>query len=182
MGKGIYVTSYEVIDDGVAVAAKHYAEIDAARRSYWEFAKSKGAKGFRPTDTGVRSLLVAPSEVPVGWRSVGSDRGLTEIVPRRTTRVGKEALEEIRALPRSPTDSDLADLFGWNPPELPLDGYRIYFPTSVRISLPADRYFLRLPRFANDGWPGDPRLKEIPESTLMLAIEGHNARLPKEAA
>lgn len=172
----IYVTTYEVIG-GHEVAEAHFAAIDAAQQEHWAFATEMGGCGFRPnSDGGVRSVFF--DELPSGWRKVGTDRGKIEACPRRSTQTGKLAEQAMRALLRCPDAGSLARSFGYSPSELAIDGSRgvIYFPTVMRTEHPVQRTFLRLPRFAKDGFEPDPAmLRALPESEFMAALEAHNA-------
>jgi hypothetical protein len=185
----VYVTTYEIVGDGLEIAERHYAAVDAAIQAHWDWAESIGGSGIRPAhDGGLRSVFF-DSELPKGWRAIGSSKGKTEAVPRRGTKTGKEAEAAMNALPRAPRPADLAAALGYNPSEMAIDSERgtIYFPTELRVSHPAPRIFVRLPRFAKDGFtPDESKLLAVAESELMRAIEDHNAEAKrvreKEAA
>ncbi len=178
----IFTTTYEVIGEGVAIANGYYAEIEAARKEHWAFVESVGGDGFRPAhDGGLRAVFFA--ELPKGWRKVGREGKHIEAVPYKTSAAGKELVQRIRSLALAPRPHQLASSLGYSPSEMALDPDRgtIYFPTEIRVSHPEERTFLRLPRFATDGFEPDPAiLRELPESALMLAIETHNAEAKRQ--
>jgi hypothetical protein len=184
----VYVTTYEIIGSGLAKAAQYYADADAAQAKHWEHVEAVGGEGMRPDHNGgLRSVFF--KELPAGWREIARQSGKMEAVPRRGTKAGKAAQEALDALPRIPRPCALASALGYNPAEMALDGERgvIYFPTELRVSFPAQRFFIRLPRFEKDGFtPDDAELKAVPESELMKAVEDHNAEAArsrqKEAA
>lgn len=185
----VYVTTYEVIGAGIPLAEDHAAAIDNARAIQWAYSQQIGGAGFRPSHNGgVRTILF--DTLPKGWRKVGLDRGKIEGVPRKDSKAGKEIAASIAALPEAPQPHHLAAALGYNPSEMALDSERgtIYFPTTVDVSFPTKRYFVRLPRFDRDGFDPDANiLRAIPESELMKALEDHNAearrrREEKEAA
>lgn len=173
----VYVTTYEVIGDGHALAAKHYDEIEAATEAHWAFVEDIGGVGFRPEHSGgVSSVLF--TETPKGWRKLGQQGDKIEATPNRGTKAGKEMADRIASLPRTPRPDALAAAFGYSPSQLAMDSERgtIYFPTTLRVAHPQPRTFLRIPRFDGDGFtPNDTMLRAIPESELMKAVEDHNA-------
>jgi hypothetical protein len=174
----IYVTTYEIVGEGLVRASAHYAAIDQAKKAHWQFAESVGGAGFRPDHNGgVRSVLF-DGELPTGWRNIGRDRGKIEAVPRLSTKAGKAASIAMRGLPRAPQPQALAALFCYSPSTFAMDPDRgtIYFPTELRTGHPAPRSFLRLPRFEGDGFtPDETVLRALAESDLMKAVEDHNA-------
>ncbi len=175
----IYTTTYEIIGAGSAKAKPHYDSIEAARKAQWEYVESVGATGFRPSHNGgVRSLFFDGDTMPKGWRKIGSQGRKVEAVPGRAAKIGKHLERELDALPCAPMPTDLAAAFGYSPSEMAIDPERgtIYFPTEMQLSFPTSRIFLRLPRFAGDGFtPDETLLRAIPESELMKAVEDHNA-------
>jgi hypothetical protein len=85
----------------------------------------------------------------------------------------------MNALPAAPNAFSLAARLGYSPNEMALDEEMgtIYFPMELRVSFPTKRSFIRLPRFANDGFSLDDKLlRALAESELMRAIEDHNAK------
>lgn len=170
----VYVTTYEIIG-AHELADDYYARIDAAREAQWAFVIEIGGVGFRPGHNGgVQSLFFGT--LPTGWREVGRDRERIEARPRKGSKIGKELAARIAALPCAPQSHELASAYGYNPKEWAIDGGRIYFPTDLRTEFPERRTFLRLPRFANDGFePDEALLRALPESQFMLAVELHNA-------
>lgn len=175
----VYVTTYEVIG-ACDLARAHYDAIDAACEAQWAFVYEVGGKGYRPDHAGgLRSVFF--DEVPAGWRKIGLDQGMAEAVPRKSTLIGKAAMQRIAALPRAPQSHDLAARYGYNPPHFAIDGGKIYFATDIALTFPAERIFLRLPRFADDGFePNEAHLRALPESELMAAIEAHNAEAKRQ--
>jgi hypothetical protein len=184
----VYVTTYEVIGEGLAKADAYYAQADAARQAHWDWAESIGGSGIRPDHNGGLRSVFFDGDTPKGWRKVGKQQGKIEAVPNRGTKSGKEAERQMQALDRIPNPDVLAAAFGYAPNELAIDGNRgvIYFPTELRVSFPQARTFLRLPRFAKDGFtPDESELRAVPESEMMKAVEDHNAearRLREKAA
>lgn len=171
----VYVTTYEVIGAGLPLAAEFYAEVEAARKEHWEFAERVGGVGFRPAHWGsIASVLF--DTLPDGWRQIGRDRDRIEAVPRKTSKAGKALAEAMRALPVTPKGGSLAGKLGYNPREMACDGNKIYFATELQVAHPTERTFVRIPRFANDGFEPDPAtLRALPESEFMKAVEDHNA-------
>lgn len=170
----VYVTTYEIIGQ-YELADDYYARINAAREAQWGFVREIGAIGFRPShDGGVTTLFFRT--LPTGWRKVGGDRENIEARPRKGSKIGNELAARISALPRAPQSHELAAAYGYDPKQWAVDGGRIYFPSDVTTGFERRRFFLRLPRFAEDGFePDEARLRAIPESELMAAIEAHNA-------
>jgi len=176
VSNSVYVTTYEVIGDGLAIAADFYAQVDAAQKAHWAFTESVGGVGFRPAHWGsITSVLF--EELPAeGWKQIGRDKARIEATPRKTSKVGKALAEQIRALPVTPKGESLAGMLGYNPLEMAMDGFKVYFATELRTSHPTERIFVRIPRFANDGFePDETMLRALPESEFMKAIEDHNA-------
>lgn len=174
----VFVTTYEVIGGGIAIADDFYASVDAARKAHWDFVTSVGGEGFRPAHYGsIRSVLFK-GDAPDGWKKIGTDKGNTEATPRKASKVGRAFADAIKALPHMPKAEKLVGALGYNPSEMAMDTNTgtIYFPTETRLSHPARRIFVRIPRFANDGFEPDPAmLCALPESEFMKAIEDHNA-------
>lgn len=175
----VYITTYEVIG-ALDLAHNHYEAVDAARAAQWDFAHDVGGLGYRPShDGGLRSVFFA--EVPTGWRKIGQDKGNIEAVPLKSTKIGKEAVQRMCNLPLAPSAHDLAAAYGYNPPHFAMSGRTIYFPTELFLKFPQDRIFIRLPRFAEDGFePNEAHLRALPESELMAAIEAHNAEAKRQ--
>lgn len=175
----VFVTTYEVIG-ALEVARAHYAAIDAALRAQWGFVTELNGAGFRPDSTGgVRSIFF--DDLPPGWRMVGTDNGLIEAVCRKGSNIGKAVAQKLMELPRTPQPHDLASAFGYNPPHFAIENGRIYFATDLKVTFPSERIFLRLPRFADDGFvPDEDKLRAIPESAFMAAIEANNAEARRQ--
>jgi hypothetical protein len=174
---GVYTTTYEIVGDGLAKAEAHYAKSAQAWQAHWDWAESIGGSGIRPDHSGGLRSVFFDGDPPKGWRKIGSQSGKTEAVPNRGTKSGKAAEEAMRSLPRAPRPDELAAAFGYSPNELAVDCNAgvIYFPTELRVTHPAPRTFLRLPRFDRDGFtPNEAELRAIPESELMKAVEDHN--------
>ncbi|MBO9602581.1 MAG: hypothetical protein J7496_08745 [Novosphingobium sp.] len=179
----IYVTPYEVIGDGLAVAAAHYAAIDAAAEAHWAFVKQVGGEGYRPLNGGgLRSVFF--KELPTAWRKIGwGEGGRIEAVPHKGSATGKSLAKQIAALPQGKRGRELAYDLGYNPKQMAMDGSRgvIYFPTDLRVTFPAERIFVRIPRFTDDGFEPDPAiLRELRESEFMAAVEAHNAEARRQ--
>lgn len=182
----VWRIAYEIVGDGIEVAKAHEATIKAARDKCWAITKELRATGYRPHgDGGIRTLLFEGGEPPEGFKSVGRHGKSVEVTPRKNTKIGKDAATKLAAAPRWPNGEDLARDLGWRPAQMPMDGYKIYWPTYYGFKLPSESYWLHIPRMADDGFePGD-FLVERPESALMLAMEAHNAAvaaLPERAA
>lgn len=175
----VFVTTYEVIG-ALDLAHAHYDAVDAAREAHWDFVSDIGGKGFRPSHNGgLRSVFFA--EVPAGWRKIGTDKGNIEAIPLKRTRIGKAAAQRISDLPLAPSASELASRYGYNPPHFAISGGTIYFPAELFLKFPQDRIFLRLPRFAEDGFePNEAQLRALPESEFMAAIEAHNTEAKRQ--
>lgn len=174
----VFVTTYEVIG-ALDIAAAHYAAVKAAKDAHFDFSESVGGIGFRPSHNGgLRSVFF--KTLPAGWRKIGSDHRAVEAVPLKSTKTGKALVEQIAALPTAPDAQALAAQFGYNPPHLPIEGGSIFFVTDLRVLYPAERIFLRIPRFAEDAFEPDPAtLRAIPESEFMDAIRAHNGEVTR---
>lgn len=175
----IFVTTYEVGPAGMDITQSHLDAQNAYRERGIAAADKFGATGFRPRRYGPPTTLMFKAEsAPTGFKLVKRERaGVIECSPRMTTALGKEAKSALAEIGIEPSGEDLAAAFGWNPSELAMDTDRgtIYFPTTLSTVRPIPRHFVRLPRFAADGWEGHPGLAEIAESAFMRAIEDHNA-------
>lgn len=171
----VFVTTYEVIGDGLPIAQEFYAQVDAARKAHWAFTESVGGVGFRPAHWGsIASVLF--EELPEGWKQIGRNKGRIEAAPRKTSKVGKALVEAMKSLPATPKGESLAGMLGYNPSEMAMDGYKVYFASELRTSHPTERVFVRIPRFSSDGFEPNPAmLRALPESEFMKAIEDHNA-------
>lgn len=178
----IYTTTYEVIGAGIPIAEAHFEAVEAAQAVQWEFVESVGGVGFRPNSEGAL-LSVYFTEVPQGWRKIGSQGHKIETRPNKSTVAGKAAAKLIADLPHPPRATDLASQFGYNPSEWAIDRERgvIYFPTMMQVAHPEPRSFLRLPRFSGDGFePDETILRALAESELMKAVEDHNAEAKRQ--
>ncbi len=175
----VYVTTYEVIG-AHEVAHAHYDAANLAKQAHWKFVDELGGSGYRPSHNGgLRSVFF--EQLPPGWRKVGRDGTKLEALPLKSSKTGKALAEQIAALPQAPKPGDLASSYGYNPPHFAIDGGKIYFPTEVQVTFPVARIFLRLPRFAEDGFePDEAILQAIPESQFMAAIEAHNAEAKRQ--
>lgn len=171
----VYVTTYEVIGAGEAIADQHYAKVNEAKDAHWQFVKSVGGVGYRPDHNGgLRSVFFA--EMPKGWRKSGGSGAKIEAIPRKGSKAGEALIAAIGGLLRAPTPGELAAALGFAPKEWAFcDSGVIYFPTELRVEFPAKRSFVRLPRSAGDGYePDETMLRALPESELMKALEDHN--------
>ena len=172
----VYVTTYEIIGKP-ELADEYYARINSAHKAQWVFVREIGGLGFRPRhDGGIQSLFFR--SLPTGWRKVGRDGEKIEARPHKGSKAGKDLAARIAVVPRCPQSHELAAAYGYNPSQMALDASKgcIYFPTDVCTGFSDRRTFLRLPRFANDGFEPDATLlRAVPESELMAAIEAHNA-------
>lgn len=176
----VFVTTYEVIG-ALEIAHAHYAAVDAAREACWDFVREVGGAGYRPSYAGgLRAVFF--EQLPAGWRKIGRDGEKVEAVPLKSTKIGKAMAERIAALPQAPKPGDLASSYGYNPPHFAIDGGKIYFPGELQVTFPVERIFVRLPRFAEDGFePDETILQAIPESQFMAAIEAHNFEARRRA-
>lgn len=170
----VFVTTYEIIG-ARHLAQAHYAAIDAARDAHWSFVSEVGGVGYRPGHNGGLSSVFFES-LSEGWRKVGFHDGKVEARPLKNTKIGKALARKINDLRRAPQAPSLAGSYGYNPRHFPIDGGSIYFPSEIQVKFPDERIFLRIPRFADDGFePDETNLRAVPESELMAAIEAHNA-------
>lgn len=179
MANPVFRTAYEIVGDGVKVLEEFRAQTKAARDAHWETVRKYGADGYRPSHSGgIRSLLFAGKEAPEGWRQIGREQDRVECVPHKGRAIGKAALSELAEAPKSPQVEKLASLLGYQPASAPMDGYKIYWPTLYDFGPTGGPAFLHIPRQAGDGFEPNPDLlREHPESTLMLAMESHNAKV-----
>lgn len=175
----VYRVNYEVTGDGLAIAAQHYALVEARSAAGFAVAHKYGAVGFRPNHrSGIRQLLFAgkPKQPPPGFKYEAQEpSGNIACKPDKRTEIGKAALADMAAFEGMPAGEDLASALGYRVATAPMDGYKIYWPAAYRCRFPAERVFLDIPRQADDGWTPPAHLVEVPASTFMLAIEAHNA-------
>lgn len=175
----IFVTTYEVNEQGTEIMTAHLAAVDDYHARAFAVSDRYGASGFRPSNWGSpNSLMFKAEKAPEGFKLLKRDRpGVIECTPRMTTAIGKQAKAELEAIGARPDGEAVAQAFGWNPKTLAMDETRgtVYFPTTLSVERPSVRHFVRLPRFADDGWEQHPALEPIAENAFMLAIEQHNA-------
>jgi hypothetical protein len=159
---GVFVTTYEVIG-ALDIARAHYKAIKAALKAQWAFIREVDGTGFRPdSNGGVRSVMF--KALPPGWRKIGRDNGDVEAVPYKSSKLGKAAALKLAEIAKAPQSHELAAAFGYNPPHFAIENGRIYFATDCVVTFPAERIFLRLPRFSKDGFvPNENQLRAIPE-------------------
>lgn len=175
----VFVTTYEVIG-AHEIAAAHYAAVDAARKAHWEFVREVGGTGYQPGRCdGVIAVLF--EQLPEGWRQIGMDKSLIKAVPHKGSRQGNALFEKMKAQPLPPSPEKLAGDYGYNPAEFPIDGTSIYFATTLRVTFPAERIFLRIPRTTSDGFePNEAHLRALPESEFMAAVSAHNIEAQRQ--
>ena len=182
----IFVTTYEVNELGADIMAAHLDAVVEYHARGFAVADRYGASGFRPRRYGPPgSLMFRADKAPEGFKLLTRARdGVIECTPRMTTAIGKAAKGELDAIGTCPDGETVAKAFGWSPATLAMDETRgtIYFPTTLSTVRPSVRHFVRLPRFADDGWQQHPALDPIAESVFMLAIEQHNAAAREEKA
>ena len=173
----VYVTTYEIVGAGLALATDHYRRCDEARAAQWAFVEEVGGCGMRPDHFGgLMSVLF--DELPKCWRKRGFNQGKVEGIPNSQSNYGKALVKHMKALPCAPRPCALGSALGHNPMEMAMDAAtgRVFFTTDLRVFYPKERFFIRIPRYEGDGYvPDEAMLKAIPESTLMLAVETHNA-------
>jgi len=187
MSGPVFRTYYEVAAEALPICAAHYAAELERNDAGMKLAEAFGAMGFRRNNgkTGIRHLIFRSGDAPAGWkysqREVG---GLVACVPDKRTATGKLAVTALAAFENAPTAEDLASELGYRVASAPMDGFKIYWPTAYRFLFPVERHFLDIPRQADDGWEPPAHLIEVPASTFMLAMEGHNAeaRAQREVA
>lgn len=175
----VYTTTYEIIGDGIPLADAWYQQVNAARAAQWAFVERVGARGFRPSSFGGGiSSIIFEGELPAGWKQLrGKNMVKGEAWPS-SSKAGLKIKRRIEELPCCPSVEELARDFGYSPTSMPIDSHRgtIHFPTEMQVSHPVQRSFLRIPRYAGDEFePDGTRLRAIPESELMKAVEDHNA-------
>lgn len=180
----IFMTTYELIGEAIPIAKAHFAAVEDSKALSFRIAEDFGADGFRPSRYGGRpTSLFFKGEIPTGWRRVGRQGELIEARPNKATKAGRAAEKALSEHPGGPECSDLAHSLGYNPNEIAMDTSRgvIYFPSSLHVSFPSSRYFIRIPRFDGDAFePDETRLAAVPESTLMKALEDHNAEARRQ--
>lgn len=177
----VFVTTYQVVGDGRALAAAHWAEHERVQETHLAFMTERGALAYRPGRSGrVRTLFFdkAPGSA---YRSTGdkqfrNGKWLEEYHPRGNTKAGRDLWKVFEATERLPNAMDLVTQFGWEADSVyPDSGSKVYFPSLCRVSIPSDITFLRLPRKGGDGWDRPKRLlTAIPEDELMLFFYNHN--------
>ncbi len=173
----VYTTTFEMIGEGRDLADRYEQQKRDAAGEQWAFVKEVGGAGYCPSSwNGALQSVLFDGELPEGWRRIGSVKGMTNAVPRASTKAGKAWLAKIEALPAKPLPTSLAVELGYARDSFAIDGSAIYFPTEIRVEHPETRHFLRLPLQAGDGFEPDlQRLKPVAESELMKAVEDHNA-------
>lgn len=175
----VFTTTYEVIG-AHEIAAAHYAAVDAARKAHWEFVQEVGGTGYQP-GWGQGVIAVFFEKLPPAWRKIGGESSMIKAVPHKGSSVGKGLFERMKALPLPPSPEKLAGDYGYKPAEFPIDGTSIYFATSLRVTFPAERIFLRIPRTAIDGFePNEAHLRALPESEFMAAVSAHNIEAQRQ--
>ena len=184
MSNPVFRTAYEIVGTGLAELAAHRAALNASREAAWAVVQKYGAEGYRPGHAcGLRSLMFAAEMAPDGFKSIGREGKRLECTPHKGRALGKAALADFATVPRAPTGETLASKLGYNPSSAPMDGYKIYWPTLYDFGPSGGSAFLHIPRQAGDGFEPDPEvLASVPESTLMLAMEAHNAFVRSRAA
>lgn len=170
-------TYYEIVGDGLEIAAAHYAKCDERHRTGFEIAQRHGAKGYRPSlGRGIIHLIFEDGVSPDGFTRVQKEpQGLWAWKPDRRTAAGKAIAKEFAAYEAAPHDDFLISDLGAHLASYPTDGRSIHFPTAIRVALPNLRYFVSIPREIGDGWSPPAVLKEVMTSEVMAAIEAHNA-------
>lgn len=150
------------------------------KKAHQEFVREVGGAGYQPGwEQGVIAVLF--ERLPAGWRQTGAESGMVRAVPRKSIRGGKALFDRMKALPPLRAPEKLASDYGYKPGELPIQGRSIYFATALRVTFPAERIFLRIPRTACDGFePNEAHLRAVPESEFMAAIEAHNAEAQRQ--
>lgn len=180
----VFRVYYEVVGDGIAICEAHYARVAERHSAGFALAERFGATGFRPnrSSRGILHLIFAGREAPEGFRYKQLEpEGRVACAPNKRTSIGKTASAEMAAFENAPDGEALAASLGYAPREAPMDGYKIYWPSAYRFLRPTTRYFLDIPRQAQDGFEPPPSLREVPASTFMLALEAHNAGARAEA-
>lgn len=177
MSRKVFVTTYEVIGTGIPIYQEFEAKRKATNEAGHDLADEFGAQGFRPfASCGRPRTMIFKDNLPKGWRKIGMVDGMVEAVPNKGTKAGKEAQQRMSAIEAAPEAMHLAGQLGYNPREMAMDGFSIYFPTALAVAHPEPRFFVRIPRTAGDGFEPDPAiLRALPESEFMKAIEDHNA-------
>lgn len=176
--KTVFVTPFEVVGDGVAIAEAFYSERYAVRKAQFEIVDQFGAEGYRPShDGGIRSLFF--KELPEGWREVGSHMGNIEALPRKTTKVGKAAQKRLDEAPRMQIEEKLAALLGWDI-GMVCTGRSLYHATATKLAFPRVRYLVSIPCHDADEWTPPASLKELTQSEYRLAFHEHNAEAERQ--
>ena len=177
----VHITTFEIIGEGRPIADEFEAAKTAAKTSFCAFAQYVGGVGYRPGSNGqLRSVFFA-DELPQGWKMIGQERGMIEAMPKKSTKAGIALRERYADLPEIPQASQLARDLGYSPNFMPTGNGKIYFPSELRVRIPTERHFLRLPLTAEDGFaPDAARLIEVLESEFMRAVEDHNAEVRRQ--
>lgn len=186
----VFKEHYEITGkDALAKARAFIARRQAAHDAHWKLVKELKAEGYRPGHSGdIRSIMFHKDKIPHLFRRIGWDQGHAECVPLLKSKAGKELAARIKAVPKIESWRVFVDEFGWNgrSPMGESSGGRlgmcIYYGTGVRVSKPKERYFLQLPRTLKDGWKMPKGLKLVRESTMLMALEDHNAAVNKVKA
>ena len=167
--------TYEIVGDAVNIAEEHTVAISEHTRRCWAFVEAYGGCGYRPCrHSGIRSIFFDLPSAPSGFRKIGSHQGKIECRPDKRIKRGKEAISDLAEIDRPPSGNDIARHFGWDTSSFVISGTTIYFPTFLDVTHPNKRYFLRLPRKADDEWQCPETLAELLGSQFIAAIEEHN--------
>lgn len=183
----VFKVTYEIPHDHPLVA-EHFAAVEAAAAVTWAYVESLGALGYH-TSTWNGSLHGVIFNDLVGradyWKVLdrvyhpGADKNRGLLCIPKKTKIAAAVRAAFDAVPPTPPSRDLAHKLGWNRPHV-TDGSRMYFATVTRLTLPAPRVFVRLPRQIDDGWTAPGIFTEVTEGEYMRAIAAHNALVPEE--
>jgi hypothetical protein len=175
----IFHEVYEVVGPDKKRAEIFAKNRDTAHFAQWQLVDRYGAAGFRPGPMGtIKSLIFDQKQSTSGFRYVGRDGKRFEYSPHRGNTAGKKLAAELSAAPRVETWGEFANTFNWKG-RSPIDGAagKIYHCTGVHVAKPRSRFFMKYPRELKDKWKAPSGLRLIRESTMIRAIEDHNATI-----
>lgn len=180
----VFKVAYEVPADYPAVAA-HFDAVDKAAAATWAYVERVGAVGYHTSGWdgalyGVVFAGVVSPEWKVLERVYHADHDKALLCCPKRTKAAAAVKAEFDAVPKIPKSELLARELGWSRSRREvMDGSKIYFATVHKLTLPAPRVFVRLPRQIGDGWEAPDFWTERTEGDYMRAIAAHNALVPE---
>lgn len=175
----VFKEAYEVTGETLLIKCRdHFNAKDRVTDAQWRFVKTLGGRGFRPSHNGGISSVLFAKKLPEGWRQIGTDNGMIEARPHKGTKTGREAMDKIQACARVPDDAPLLKVLGWTG-NSPMYGGRIYYASITKLTMPKERFLVRVPRQLYDGFKPHALLLQIPMLDYLKAFDDHNKEAEK---